>query len=154
MNKHKLGCLGVAIILSLSGCAGTEVKPKEVLRNCASVNWFDRGHADAMAGEEFTKIDEYTADCKLENVVPKDKVYFSGYLKGIEAYCTYDRGYDLGRQAAKSDRGCAKTVAYVDGFTKGQAEFKESTERAKIERLTRPRGSTSVGTNVATPQGL
>jgi hypothetical protein len=153
MNKHKLGWLAVAIILSLSGCASTETKPKEVLRNCASVNWFDKGHADAIAGQEFTKIDEYTADCKLENVVPKDKVYFSGYLKGIETYCTYDRGYNLGRQAAKSDRGCAKTQAYTDGFMKGQAEFKEKTERAAVERLTRPKGSTSFGAPVVTPTG-
>ena len=145
MNKYKLGCLGVAIILSLSGCASTEVKPREVAKNCASVNWFDKGYADALAGEEFVKIDEYTVDCKLENVVPNDKVYFSGYLKGIEAYCTYDRGYDLGRLAARSDRGCAKTAAYVDGFAKGQAEFKETNERAKIERLTRPKGSVQVG---------
>lgn len=152
MNKYQLSMLVVAVIFYLTGCASTETKPKEILKNCASVNWYDKGYADAMAGEEFTKIDEYTADCKFENVVPKDKVYFSGYLKGIEAYCTYDRGYDLGRQAAKSDRGCAKTVTYVDGFTKGQAEFKESAERAKIESLTRPRGSTSVGANVATPQ--
>ena len=145
MNKHKLSWLGVAVILSISGCASTETKPKEVLKNCASVNWFDKGYADAMAGQEFTKIDEYTADCKLENVVPNDKVYFSGYLKGIEAYCTYDRGYDLGRLAARSDLGCAKTAVYVDGFTKGQAEFKETTERAKIERLTRPRSSVEIG---------
>ncbi|MFO1388399.1 DUF2799 domain-containing protein [Cellvibrio sp.] len=153
MNVSKIA-LRLAAFSLIGFCALSFAKEKhQPLTNCASINWADKGKEDAIAGLPFTKIDEYTVDCKAENVVPGDKLYVSGYLKGLEIYCTADRGYQLGRTGGASDRYCAKTEVYMTAFEKGQKEFTERVEREKIERLTRPRSGGGFGPNVATPNG-
>lgn len=144
----------IAVFSMVGCCALSFAKEKhQPLTNCANINWVEKGKEDAIAGLPFTKIDEYTLDCKSENVVPGDKLYVSGYLKGLEVYCTEDRGYQLGRTGGASDRYCAKTVVYTAAFEKGQKEFNERMERDKIERLTRPRSGGGFGPNVGTPNG-
>lgn len=151
LAKSVIACASV-ILLSQSTCLFAKEK-RQPLTGCATINWFEKGKADANAGLEFTKIDEYTADCKKENVTPPDKMYFAGYLKGLETFCTAERGYHLGSKGGASDRGCSNTTAYVDAFKKGQHDYKEKVEQDKIERLTRPRSGGGFGAEVETPSG-
>lgn len=139
MKNGKLLCKSVVLIASvllLNACA--VIKEED----CNQANWRELGKADAMAGLE-KQLDKYQKACSAFGVSPSVEDYRLGYAQGVEEHCTYQTGYELGRQGGKLEKACEVEVEYAKGYVKGVDEYVEKTSRDKIERLTRPRASSA-----------
>jgi len=67
------------IILAASGCAAVPVE------QCVGQNWYERGYADASAGESTGQFLVYQSDCTRHGITPGRTSYLAGWVEGRAA---------------------------------------------------------------------
>lgn len=113
--------MGVSILLA--SCATLE--PEE----CKTADWTKLGYADAMDGSSM-RLGDYGKDCAKAGVTPDQTAYTSGYNSGAKAFCTYDRGVEVGEKGKYVSDICSKP-GLAEDFNRGLAKGKKLNDKQK-----------------------
>jgi hypothetical protein len=129
--KYFAGLLVSALLLS--GCATTE---KQDALACEGKDWGAFGKEMAESGVGVRVIDKYKKGCSNFDKSSLD-AYLDGYSLGLITFCTYEQGYNHGRNSLPASDICPYEIQqfYVQGYKVGQREYKENI--LKIDRLRR-----------------
>ena len=119
--------------LLLGGCASMSEK------QCRSVDWRERGERDAYDGQSRERIASYQDACSEFGIRPDVAAYNAGYAKGLEHYCTPQRGYAVGKSGGSYRRTCPPQTepAFLSGYETGKSLYGEEHRVADIERQIR-----------------
>ncbi len=123
----------IVSILILSGCA-TTAKQSDLA--CEGKDWEAFGKATAESGVEVRSIDKYKNGCGNFDKSSLD-AYLDGYARGLITFCTYEKGYEHGKNSLPESDVCPYEIKqfYAQGYKVGQREHKENI--LKIDRLRR-----------------
>ena len=113
--------MGVSVLLT--SCATLE--PEE----CKTADWVKLGYSDAMSGSS-VMLSDYSKDCAKAGVTPDQTAYMSGYNNGAKAFCTYDKGVEVGEKG-KSVSGLCNKPGLAEDFNRGLAKGKELNKKQK-----------------------
>lgn len=129
--KYLIGL--IASILILSGCSTTG---EQQALACEGKDWAAFGKSTAEAGIEIRTIDKYKNGCRNFDESSLD-AYLDGYARGLITFCSYDQGYNDGKNSLPASEICPLEIRelYVGGYNLGQREYKENI--LKIDRLRR-----------------
>lgn len=86
-----LATLAVSSLFFLSSC----VTPLS-LSECNTIDWYTKGLADGENGVSMEIFSSYVEDCSRFAVTPDREEYTLGREKGLDSFCTKDRGYEMG----------------------------------------------------------
>lgn len=116
-------------LLLVAGCASTEPTIATKIQ-CAGANWVTVGLADGMAGRNAGYIAVHRDHCAAHNVVPDVAAYETGYIKGVIAYCTKERGYDEGGKNRVYQNTCPDELEgpFLEGYAQGLAAYRSQKE--------------------------
>lgn len=121
MKKAVLLC-GAAV--ALNACAS--LSPEE----CKTADWARLGYADAMKGDA-AQLPDYVKDCAKAGVTPDPRAYMGGYDSGAKAFCTYEKGVEVGEQGRWVADLCNKpglAEAFNQGLAKGKKRYEKQQE--------------------------
>jgi hypothetical protein len=112
--KTNLALLAAALLLA--GCATMDKN------QCRNADWYAIGLEDGGQGRTLDRLGERRRACAEHGVQPDGERYAAGRNEGLKSFCTYDRGYGLGR-AGKAYYGvCPEPSAtnFVAGYRSGK----------------------------------
>jgi hypothetical protein len=113
----------------LSGCASLSEK------ECLVADWYDVGVRDGAEGYGHERLIDHAKACADVNVQPDRVRWAAGRERGLERYCTPERGLWVGRNGG-TYRGVCDPVAEED-FLRGYRLGREIAEvRGRIDALT------------------
>ncbi|WP_027329280.1 DUF2799 domain-containing protein [Marinimicrobium agarilyticum] len=123
-------------LVGLLGCQN--VTEKDWAAFCQNNEWAKHGYFDATNGFSIQLLSVYKNRCG-DNLSSKDaKVYQRGFLKGIKEFCTFEKGYELGREGESKPDTCPPELAkqFNAGFQNGLGEYwkEEGLKRALEEK--------------------
>ena len=87
----RLACLTAAATLTLMSCASLSEE------ECLAGDWRQIGIADGQAGRAADFIDRHREACAPVGVTPDIAAWAAGRKIGLQAYCTPDNAYRIGR---------------------------------------------------------
>ncbi len=120
--------LGAFLVLgALAGCAS---KPASEDISCTDRDWQNFGLTMAESGREVRTIDKYKNGCA--DFTEKDlDAYLDGYSRGLISYCTYENGYERGKNNMTINNICPGEIQerYVKGYSEGQREYEIRMEK-------------------------
>ncbi len=117
--KPKTGmllCILLMTLLALSGCATLNKS------ECLKGDWAAIGYNDAIAGlRSQNELQEHYEACAEYKVRPNNKVYFSGYQRGLTQFCTQESGLQYGSNSSEYYGICPKSLEnnFLDGYLNG-----------------------------------
>lgn len=99
---------------------------------CEVEDWEARGKEDALAGERAPRVEDYISNCsrkqetKAENKIDKEE-YNAGFAQGLNEYCTYSRGLELGVAGKKPHQLCERiNDDFESGYLEGIEQFEQN----------------------------
>ena len=114
-KKLMLLCLLSTAVLT-SSCA--TLNKQECLRG----DWASIGYNDAIAGlRSHNQLQEHQEACAEHQVRPNNPVYFSGYQRGLQTFCTHDSGLEYGGNSSEYRATCPASMEqrFLDGYLTG-----------------------------------
>jgi hypothetical protein len=146
------------LCLSIIFAAGCSSLSKE---ECQAANWTEKGKSDAMRGIDSPKHTTYKKDCSEHGFNVNEKEYLSGYNQGLELYCNYQNGYNLGKIGHGSHLYCEKiSTDFKKGLKVGRAEYtkiekmKEERKKLKEQLISMNGGKVCPHSNVCKKEGV
>jgi hypothetical protein len=109
------GSLLAAIVL-LAGCASLDRS------ECVNANWYAIGVEDGARGQGVERLGAHRRACAEHNVAPDAERYLAGHREGLKSFCTYERGYALGRAGKTYSGTCPPALRehFLAGYRHGQ----------------------------------
>jgi hypothetical protein len=116
----------VVTVLLLSACATMDEN------QCLNADWYAIGVEDGARGRPLARLGDHRRACAKYGVAPQTERYLAGRNEGLESYCTYDRGYAMGRSGHGYADVCPGPLAanYSAGYRDGR-EYHDLTRRLK-----------------------
>jgi len=126
----RAAALGILAAAILTGCSSMSEK------QCRTVNWTERGERDAYDGAARERVADYQDACAEHGIQADMAAYSAGYDKGLQRYCTAERGYAVGKAGGSYRRTCppAQEAAFLRGFEVGKTIARETREANDLER--------------------
>lgn len=118
-------------LLVLSACASIS---KE---ECLAADWYSLGVEDGSKGYPMSRIGVYRKDCAEVGVAPDADQYAQGRDRGLESYCTYERGYAEGKRGARNQAVCPPgnlEAEFTQGYNDGHYVYEVNQNIRKLER--------------------
>ncbi len=105
-----------AIVLLLCGCATMNRS------ECLTADWRMIGLEDGTIGRELSYIGNHRKACADHNISPDLVQYQKGYSQGLQQYCTYTKGYQLGKQGSSYRSVCSPELEedFLVGYQHGR----------------------------------
>lgn len=97
----------IALVFSVASCATMNEE------DCAYADWRLIGEKDGRVGETLAVFDKRAEQCASFGIAADRAGYDEGRARGLEAYCTPERGFDEGR-AGGAYRGVCPPGAEYD----------------------------------------
>lgn len=115
-------CLALAAVL-LGACAGTS--PAERAELCRMADWHEYGLNDARLGVPAGERDDFFGTCQELGHAPDLDAYRAGRAEGLEAYCTVENGYEVGRRGGRYRDVCPPRaeIAFLQGYEQGRRDY-------------------------------
>ena len=106
----------LAASLLLSACASMDKA------QCVNANWYAIGLEDGGQGRTLDRLGERRRACAEFGVQPDGERYAAGRNEGLKSFCTYDRGYRVGRGGNAYNGVCPEPAAtdFVAGYQRGR----------------------------------
>lgn len=123
--------LGMGVMaVCLAGLAGCAAVSKE---QCIAGDWSELGEAHASVGKPSDHLDEVVKSCGKHGITPNTDAYRSGWLRGLQNYCTPLNGFTLGKQNKIKSPICPPQMAggFNEGYRLGHIIW---TARDKVDR--------------------
>lgn len=117
MRLLKLPLALVLVCLSLTGCES--LKP---VSRCGSVDWFEAGRSDGIAGRSADYVFNHRTECGPEFGPEQESLYQVGYNRGLNDYCHPENGFTLGRTGAPWRNVCPEPLdrVFLSALERGQ----------------------------------
>jgi len=124
--------------LFLLSCAGLEQNFKQ---QCEGRNWNAEGQADALAGK-VPGSSQLSQCISVVKVPATDEEYMTGYIQGLQQFCTFEYGLYVGRQGRDYNKTCTPAIeaSFLAGYSQGKLEFEYiamAKEKLKLIRQAR-----------------
>ena len=106
----------LAASLLLAACASMDKA------QCVNANWYAIGMEDGAQGRPLERLGERRRACAEHGVQPDAERYAAGRIEGLKSYCTYDRGFSVGRAGSGYASVCPDPVArdFLAGYQHGR----------------------------------
>lgn len=106
----------LAAMLLLAGCAGMDKS------ECVNADWYAIGLEDGAKGRGVERLGAHRRACAEHNVSPDGERYAAGHREGLRSFCTYERGYALGRGGSATTATCPPELreAFLAGYQRGR----------------------------------
>ena len=116
-------------ILLVAGCSTTDGMLDTQIE-CTAADWEAIGLADGSAGRNAGYIAVHRDHCAHTQIVPDLSAYEKGYVKGVVAYCTRERGYIEGGKNRTYQNACPDELEgpFLEGYTEGLAAYRSQKE--------------------------
>jgi len=120
--------LTVLSVLLVSGCATIS---KE---DCHIGAWAEYGYEDGLKGKSSDRVADYAKKCAKYNVQPDMQTYLESYERGIEKYCTFERGYERGESGSSYNQACSGPLAaeFAPGYEEGRVVYEIRREHERL----------------------
>jgi hypothetical protein len=105
------------VLLSLvCGCATLDKN------ECLRADWYAIGLEDGARGLPLERAGDHRRACAEHGVTPKIEPYLAGRNEGLKSYCTYEKGYSVGRAGQSNSGACpaATGASFSAGFQRGR----------------------------------
>lgn len=89
---------------------------------CMSTNWDALGYGEGTQGKP-NAAGVYTERCERQGVKINYDDYLKGYNRGLEQYCSYNKGYSDASAAKPILSTCSALLKYKDGYSQGRKDF-------------------------------
>ena len=105
-----------AAMLLLAGCASMDKS------ECLNADWYAVGLEDGARGHSVERLGAHRRACAEHNVAPDGEGYAAGHREGLKSFCTYERGYALGRAGKTASTTCPPALrdAFLAGYGRGR----------------------------------
>jgi hypothetical protein len=105
-----------AALLLLAGCASMDKS------ECVNANWYAIGLEDGARGQSVERLGAHRRACAEHNVSPDAERYVAGHREGLKSFCTYERGYALGRAGKSISATCPPGLRddFLAGYERGR----------------------------------
>jgi hypothetical protein len=103
-------------LLLLCGCATMNRS------ECQTADWRMIGLEDGSQGRTLAYIGEHRKACAEYRISPDLVQYESGYNQGLQQYCTYSKGYQIGKQGSGYNNVCTAGLEtdFLLGYQRGR----------------------------------
>ncbi|MCF6275723.1 MAG: DUF2799 domain-containing protein [Robiginitomaculum sp.] len=123
LNKFLVGSiLVIGIGTLLPACASISES------ECQAGNWADLGYRDGVNGKTRDRLADYVQTCSeygggLASNIDRS-AYLSSYETGLTHYCTYDKGFERGKDGSSYNAVCDGPMAvdFRAGYDAGYGE--------------------------------
>ncbi len=114
-------CLALAAVL-LGACAGTS--PAERAEICRVADWHEYGLNDGRLGVPAEDRADLFAACRELGDPADPAAYRAGRAEGLEAYCTAEQGYEVGRRGGRYREVCPPEaeIGFLQGYEQGRRD--------------------------------
>ncbi len=104
------------ILLLLCGCATMNRS------ECLTADWHMIGLEDGAMGRELSYIGNHRKACAEHNISPDLEQYQNGYSQGLQQFCTYTKGYQLGKKGSSYKSVCSPELEenFLVGYQRGR----------------------------------
>lgn len=119
----------LAATLTLGACAS--MSPQE----CRTADWQERGLRDGLEGQPRSQFSSHVEACAEAGVKPDRERYMSGYLQGLERFCTPRSGADFGERGRYYSHGTCPTALEPDferEYRRGRAVYDARQELDRV----------------------
>jgi uncharacterized protein DUF2799 len=132
----------VLLLALVSGCA-TLGKDE-----CLRADWYAIGLEDGARGLPLERAGDHRRACAEHGVTPKIEPYLAGRNEGLKSYCTYEKGYSVGRAGQSNSGACpaGPGANFAVGFQRGR-EIYDLRHRLETvnEQIRKTRAALSAG---------
>ncbi len=106
----------IGMSLGLSACASISEE------DCQVGAWSEYGYKDGLKGRSSSRVEDYAQKCAKFGIVPDMDAYLTRYDQGIQRYCTYERGFERGRDGGSYNQACSGSLSvdYAPGYDEGR----------------------------------
>lgn len=117
-------------LLLLSACASMNKS------QCLSADWYAIGIEDGARGRPLEYLGSHRRACAEYGVAPDAQRYQAGRDAGLQSFCTYDRGYAIGRAGQGRPTVCPETLAanFDAGYGDGRQRYDLTREAEQLEQ--------------------
>ena len=117
-------------MLLVASCAAAPEASVDTKAECAAADWEAIGLVDGTAGRNAGYIAVHRDQCAAYRIVPDLATYEKGYVQGVVAYCTRERGYLEGGKNREYQNSCPKELEspFLEGYTEGLAAYRSQKE--------------------------
>jgi len=128
--KIKLIVIGV-VVAFFQGCATLNKD------QCLQADWKMIGQVDGQKGKSSARIGDHHKACAKYGVLPNLQEYNAGHNIGIQQYCNYENGYNIGENGSANRNVCPEkyAAAFNQGYNTGKQLFNERREISRKMRL-------------------
>jgi len=130
LNKFLVGSvLVVGMATLLPACASISES------ECQAGNWADLGYRDGVNGKGRDRIADYVQTCGEYGAGVDRSAYLSSYETGLTHYCTYDKGFERGKDGNSYNTVCQGPMAgeFRAGYDNGYGEYQLREQYRKYE---------------------
>jgi Protein of unknown function (DUF2799) len=105
--------------LQLTGCATLSEN------ECRSADWQAIGYRDGANGYDAGRLASHTEACAEYSIDPDRREYEIGRFRGLEIFCTAQKGVQVGRQGSGYSGVCPADIepAFLDGYDLGRRMY-------------------------------
>ncbi len=120
----------LGLVALLSGCATLDRD------ECLAADWYLLGFSDAAAGHGAQRIDDHRSACAEHGVIPILDDYLVGHEQGKRKFCTWEKGYSIGRNGDGLNPICDGDLKYDfhNGYDAGRGVYRQALEVTAQER--------------------
>jgi len=121
------------LLLLLCGCATLNRS------ECQNADWRMIGLEDGSRGRDMSYIGNHRKACAKYNISPDLDQYQAGHDQGIKQYCTYIKGFQLGKGGGKYQGVCPAELEndFLLGFRRGGEIYSLTKEINRTEAAIR-----------------
>lgn len=112
-------------------------------QQCHSVDWWQLGHGDALAGADPGHVHRHREACQRHGIVPDAQAWLAGYGQALPLFCNAAQGYRHGSRNGDYHGQCPPDLeaGFLAGLQLGQElhelDLRIAEQDREIERLRR-----------------
>ena len=117
--KYAIAVVLAAVGLQLGGCATLSEN------ECRSADWNAIGYRDGANGYDAGRLADHAEACAEYSISPDQKEYESGRFRGLELFCTEQKGVQVGRQGSSYSGVCPADIEpdFLHGYDLGRRMY-------------------------------
>lgn len=115
----------LALMMTTISCT-TPISKEE----CRDGDWNAKGFQDASHGISQKAFEDHAKTCEKQGYRVDRELYERGYAKGLESFCTYQRGFKYGLEKRPNPQNCPPELAgeFNKGFDMGVQQLQYEKE--------------------------
>jgi len=105
----------------LQGCASMSKK------ECLYADWYQIGLEDGSVGRNAVMLAQHRKACAKAGVTPDLAAYERGHVEGLQRYCNYNNGLNVGSRGSAMPDYCPpnRVEDFTFGYRHGQERFQQ-----------------------------